>query len=136
LTRSSKLAIVFGVGVPFSFILGLVIYLRGKVEDHQNLNPTASSVMVVKGLDGKILESYPITLLANGWANMDPKLSKAAHSIHHKRTGLPSKTHTTLRANKRTAVFEETKIGLLNPALSERHLEKTLLYFDRRRLKR
>ncbi|MBA0718774.1 hypothetical protein Golax_006503 [Gossypium laxum] len=67
---------------------------------------------------------------------MDPKLSKAAHSIHRKRTGLPSKTHTTLRAIKRTAVFEETKIGLLNPALSERHLEKTLLYFDRRRLKR
>ncbi|TYH97835.1 hypothetical protein ES332_A12G269300v1 [Gossypium tomentosum] len=63
LTRSTKLAIVFGVGIPFSFILGLVIYLRGKVQDHQNLNPTASSAMVVKGLDGQILESYPITLL-------------------------------------------------------------------------
>lgn len=67
---------MFGVGIPILFILGLVIYLRGKVDtinDHQHQNPEAFSNSVAaprldsnvaaKGLDGQTIEAFPVTLL-------------------------------------------------------------------------
>ncbi|XVE58063.1 hypothetical protein DITRI_Ditri04bG0140200 [Diplodiscus trichospermus] len=70
--RSAKYGIMFGVGIPFLLILGLVIYLRGKASNHnhQRSNPEALSNSVAprldavtKGLDGQTIEAYPTTLL-------------------------------------------------------------------------
>ncbi|XWS38235.1 hypothetical protein CRYUN_Cryun19dG0113500 [Craigia yunnanensis] len=73
LPKSAKYGIMFGVGIPLLFILGLVIYLRGKVDEfnHQLPNPEAFSnsvaprldSTVAKGLDGQTIEAFPITLL-------------------------------------------------------------------------
>ncbi|EOY25019.1 RING/U-box superfamily protein [Theobroma cacao] len=73
LPKSAKYGIIFGVGIPLLFVLGLVIYLRRKVDEHshhQQPNPETFSNSVspgldsvAKGLDGPTIEAYPITLL-------------------------------------------------------------------------
>ncbi|XVF53067.1 hypothetical protein PTKIN_Ptkin05aG0069700 [Pterospermum kingtungense] len=73
LPKSSKYGIMFGVGLPLLFVLGLVIYLRGKADNdnHQHQNPEAFSnsmaprldSSVAKGLDGQTIEAFPVTLL-------------------------------------------------------------------------
>ncbi|OMO79766.1 Zinc finger, RING-type [Corchorus capsularis] len=72
LPRSAKYGIMFGVGAPLLLIVGLVIYLRQKIEDynyqHSNQETFSNSVAprldaVAKGLDGETIDAYPITLL-------------------------------------------------------------------------
>ncbi|XVE58064.1 hypothetical protein DITRI_Ditri04bG0140300 [Diplodiscus trichospermus] len=75
LTNTAKMVIMFGVGIPFLCILGLVFYLQRKanVYNHrqQQLNQEISSSIgpprrlpaSAKGLDRPTIEAYPITLL-------------------------------------------------------------------------
>ncbi|KAE8710811.1 putative RING/U-box superfamily protein [Hibiscus syriacus] len=73
LPRRAKYGIMFGVGIPVLFIIGLVIYLRKKAESydlhHPNrTEPLSNSIAPIldalaKGLDGKTIEAYPVTLL-------------------------------------------------------------------------
>ncbi|MBA0554053.1 hypothetical protein Golob_013185 [Gossypium lobatum] len=64
---------MFGAGIPVLFIVGLVIYLRNKVEeDYNNRHPNQPELLSttprldasVKGLDGQTIEAYPVTLLS------------------------------------------------------------------------
>ncbi|KAK8340766.1 hypothetical protein V6Z11_A08G121400 [Gossypium hirsutum] len=72
LSRHAKYGIMFGAGIPVLFIVGLVIYLRNKVEeDYNNRHPNQPELLSttprldasVKGLDGQTIEAYPVTLL-------------------------------------------------------------------------
>ncbi|PPS16197.1 hypothetical protein GOBAR_AA04380 [Gossypium barbadense] len=73
LSRHAKYGIMFGAGIPVLFIVGLVIYLRNKVEeDYNNRHPNQPELLSttprldasVKGLDGQTIEAYPVTLLS------------------------------------------------------------------------
>ncbi|XVE64690.1 hypothetical protein DITRI_Ditri07aG0121400 [Diplodiscus trichospermus] len=74
LPRGAKYGLMFGVGLPLLFIMGMVIYIRSKVEDNNNQHLNrgeafSSSVAprlessVAKGLDEQTIEAFPITLL-------------------------------------------------------------------------
>ncbi|XP_039055977.1 putative RING-H2 finger protein ATL21A [Hibiscus syriacus] len=73
LPRRAKYGIMFGVGIPVLFILGLVIYLCRKADNndlhhHNRAEALFDSIdlrvdAVAKGLDGKTIEEYPVTLL-------------------------------------------------------------------------
>ncbi|KAK8500546.1 hypothetical protein V6N13_073545 [Hibiscus sabdariffa] len=63
LSIEAKFGIMFGVGIPVSFILGLLFYL--KVNDgHNDQNPSSETSSAIKGLDEQIIETYPMTLLS------------------------------------------------------------------------
>ncbi|KAK8618065.1 hypothetical protein V6N13_115940 [Hibiscus sabdariffa] len=73
LSRRSRYGLMFGVGIPILFILGLVIYLRRKADNYNLQHPNSREALsvpmrprldaVAKGLDGKTIEAYPVTLV-------------------------------------------------------------------------
>lgn len=71
ISKGVKYGLIFGLGLPFLCLLGVTLYLRERIMGLNAPNPpipagtTSSSVFQspVKGLDGQIIESYPITVL-------------------------------------------------------------------------
>ncbi|KAI5329177.1 hypothetical protein L3X38_028574 [Prunus dulcis] len=89
LPRSAKYGIIIGVGIPgFLFILGLASYVCGRINAYGRRNQpdmdlfTSASqqpAIVVVGLDGPTIESYPKTLL--GESRRLPKPNDTTCSI-------------------------------------------------------
>ncbi|KAE8732272.1 putative RING/U-box superfamily protein [Hibiscus syriacus] len=88
LSRRTKYGIMFGVGIPVLFVLGLVIYLRRKADNydhhHNRMEALSDSIAlrldaVAKGLDEKTIEAYPVTLL--GESRRLPRLNHNTCSI-------------------------------------------------------
>ncbi|GLT78101.1 hypothetical protein SLA2020_496470 [Shorea laevis] len=89
ISKRVKYALIFGLGGPLLFILGITFLLRRKISGRYqsssvNSDTISSSVALgsasaVKGLDGQTIESYPITVL--GASRRLPKPSDNTCSI-------------------------------------------------------
>ncbi|KAE8675782.1 putative RING/U-box superfamily protein [Hibiscus syriacus] len=62
LSIEAKFDIMFGVGITLSLIVGLVIHFKVD-RRHNDQNPNPEAFSVVKCLDGRTIELYPMTLL-------------------------------------------------------------------------
>lgn len=69
LSKGMKYGLIFGLGVPFLIIVAVTITLRDKISGRSNPphGTTSSSIVLggypLKGLDGRTIGSYPVTIL-------------------------------------------------------------------------